>query len=82
MKNKDVVRCWSNSLPSSSDNLYTDGQELFSYGIKIGYTYLDEKILYRYSARYRHFVSQSTISCLRSHINLAKKYADKIEKLK
>ena len=76
MRNKDVVRCWSYSLPSGSDNLCTNGQDLFSYGIKIGYTSDNKKIVYDYTVRNGLIVSGVTLR----HVRLALKCADKVEK--
>lgn len=38
MTNQDVVRAWRRGYNGSSNNMMTDGDDLFSYAHKIGFT--------------------------------------------
>ena len=72
MKNKDVAKSWSQGIPAGSDNFHTNGNELFSYRLKIGYTNdSGEKIAILYCAP-KNFVSQTTSK----HVGLACQFAD------
>lgn len=54
MKNKQVIQSWKNGLPAGSDssNLVTDGEDLFSYDLLIGFTGDDgHKYVYNYTAQ-------------------------------
>jgi len=80
MRNKDVVRAWAQGRPGQSTNLWTNGSDLYSYELKIGFTGEDGlKYVYNYTAKpdrnwmgnrvEEKFISQTT-SC---HVGLAKK---------
>lgn len=71
MKNLDVVRAWSRGQVAKTTHLWTDGDALYSYRLRIGYRDNQGEtvvILYRGD----HRVSQTT-SC---HVGLALRYAD------
>ena len=74
MTNEDVVRAWAWGRPLSSKHLITDGNNLFSYNLKIGYTVGNTKIVYDYTAEHDNFVSMTTSH----HVGLAKRYSDRI----
>tara|TARA_B100000131_G_scaffold70850_1_gene67256 strand:- start:3098 stop:3409 length:312 start_codon:yes stop_codon:yes gene_type:complete len=77
--NIEVVKAWSNSstwgqgiLRSHTDNLRTDGRNLFSYGLRIGVTLGGQKIAIDYTAPANSFRSMTTSN----HVGKAKRYAD------
>tara|TARA_R100000008_G_C3564625_1_gene158379 strand:+ start:482 stop:784 length:303 start_codon:yes stop_codon:yes gene_type:complete len=77
--NIEVVKAWSNSstwgqgvLKSHTENLTTDGQNLFSYGLRIGVTLGGQKIAIDYTAPANSFRSMTTSN----HVGKAKRYAD------
>ena len=73
--NKAVVYHWLNNRDHSSLNMSTNGNNLYSYAMIIGYTNeTGEKILEERTAKNDWFIS-STTSC---HVGLARPYADKI----
>ena len=73
--NKAVVYHWLNNRDHSSLNMSTDGNDLYSYAMIIGYTNeTGEKVLKDRTAKNDWFVS-STTSC---HVGLARPYADTI----
>ena len=78
MKNEDVVRAWVKGIPSSSGHIRTDGYNLFSYDLKIGYTVRDKKIVYGYTAGHGRFISKTTSR----HVRTALQYANDVEKWK
>ena len=75
-KTNDVVLWnWVNGKPFKSLSMYTNGKDLYSYKLKIGYTDgSNEKILKDYTAKAHGFYSQTTST----HVNKARKYADEI----
>ena len=77
--NKEVVEGWKNGKARNSKHLHTDGENLFSYKLLIGYTEqggnLCKKIVKDYTAE--HFISQTTSH----HVGIAKGYADKVVKV-
>ena len=71
MRNVDVVRAWSRGQAAKTAHLWTDGDVLYSYRLRIGYR--DNRgdtvvILWRGD----HRVSQTTSR----HVGLALRYAD------
>jgi hypothetical protein len=48
MKNKDVVAAWKNGRALSCPNFSTDGENLYSYRLKIGITEDGGKYVYDY----------------------------------
>ena len=71
----DTLQAWKDGKPiKSRTNLTTDGKNLYSYRLLIGFTGGDgKKILYLYQAPTGNFVSTTTSK----HIGQAKGYADK-----
>ena len=74
MRNSEVVRHWRFDRPASAVNLFTDGQDLFSYRLKIGFTTPNgTKVALDYTAS-GEYHSQTT-SC---HVGLAKRRCDEV----
>jgi hypothetical protein len=76
MKNNDVARAWSRSIPAKAGNLWTDGCNLYSYRLRIGYTEQNtgRKVVLTYRAPNAfHSVTTS------KHVNLAARYSDTLE---
>ena len=77
--NREVVERWRKGKVGNSKHLHTDGENLFSYRLLIGYTEHDDnlckKIVKDYTAE--HFISQTTSH----HVSIAKGYADKVMKV-
>lgn len=72
-RNEQVVQAWADgrSAESSTGNLWTDGDMLYSYSRPIGYRNSEgERVVILY--RGRHFLSQTT-AC---HVGLALRVAD------
>ena len=75
MRNSDVVRHWRFDRPASAANLFTDGENLFSYRLKIGFTTPNgTKVAIDHTAGSNSFYSQTT-SC---HVGLAKRRCDEV----
>lgn len=70
MTNSQVAENWSNNLPGKSGTMKTDGDNLYSYDLRIGLTLNGEKILIPYLSRYNNFISQTTSK----HVGLAQQY--------
>lgn len=80
MKNAQVAKFWHANTPAKSrnGNFHTNGNDLYSYKLRIGYTDgYGQKVLYNYSnASGCKFISSATSA----HINLSIFYADIIVK--
>lgn len=76
IRNDDVVACWKRGNRGQNRHMTTDGSNLFSYKLKIGYT--DEsgrKVALDYTASSGNFYSVTTSR----HVSLAKSVAKVIE---
>jgi len=82
MRNRDVVAAWRNDKSAKTAHMRTDGFDLYSYGLKIGFTGQDGyKYAFNYTAKKcltwigngvpGNFVSKTT-SC---HVGLARRFA-------
>ena len=74
---KQVVEAWIDGRSAKTPNksLRSDGENLWSYGLRIGYTVKGFlKIVKDYTSPAGNFVSVTTSN----HVGLAKRYADKI----
>ena len=72
MKNSEVADSWKNGKPAKVASMRTDGINLFSFDLKIGFT--DDKgrkVALNYSAP-NNFISNSTSH----HVSYAKRSAD------
>ena len=74
MATKDVMMAWKTGHGRYGGYLSTNGKELYSHLRKIGYTKKGLKIVIDYTKDGGCFISIS----VSRHVNLAKKYADKI----
>eukprot|EP01051_Picozoa_sp_SAG22_P008241 SAG22_NODE_616_length_8539_cov_5.330213_7_plen_131_part_00 len=79
--NSYCIHAWLNGIPYKRgknfryQGLTTDGQDLYSYGLRIGRTgAFHKKLLYDYTAKGIAYYSQTT-SC---HVGLARPYADTV----
>ena len=74
----NVARRWANGqIARNHNNVFrTDGDSLFSYNTKIGFTTLEgRKVLVEYTARTGNFLSMTTSG---KHISPARRFADEI----
>ena len=59
--NSDVAEAWGRNRRKSASNMSTDGRELYSYDLMIGYTAEDgKKVLIDYTAAGGRFISMTT----------------------
>ena len=74
--NNNVPSYWVNNTAAHSNNkqFTTDGQNLYSYNLRIGATIDGQKILFAYSAPAGHMVSCTTSQ----HVGKARRWADQI----
>ena len=78
MNVKQIPILWVNGQSGKTPNksLSTDGKDLYSYKLKIGYTNdYGQKVVLKYTTRYNSFVSTTTSR----HVNLASYHADLFE---
>ena len=50
MKNKEVIQAFIQGQHGQTGRLWTDGNDLFSYGLKIGETRGNTKVVFNYTA--------------------------------
>ena len=72
-KNKQVAESFINGQHSQSGHLWTDGQNLFSYGLKIGETRGAQKVVFNYTAS-GEYRSKTTST----HVRLAERCGAKL----
>ena len=78
LKNAEVVMRWINSRSGRSGSLWTDGMNLYSYDLPIGYTEAGgRKVVKNYTAK-GWFISMTTSK----HVRLAASVADAIAEVK
>ena len=78
MKINDVALAWkqNNKASTPTRSFSTDGKNIYSYLLKIGYTDNNgQKVLLNYTKRSGNFQSHTTSR----HVNLAAYYADVFE---
>jgi len=68
MKNSKVIEAFILGKKGKAGNLCTDGQDLYSYGLKIGETRGAQKVVFNYTAK-GEFQSQTTSN----HVNATKR---------
>ena len=88
---KQVISAWVNSRVASTPNrsFHTDGSNLWSYNLKIGYKeielfamrdeYEDIETEIRIVLDYTSPTGNFTSSTTSTHVGLAKQYADRVE---
>lgn len=74
MDNNEVGRAWAAGKAANAGNLSTNGNEIYSYALKIGYTLGGKKIAIDYSKTGGKYFSQTTSH----HVSIAKRNADKV----
>eukprot|EP01052_Picozoa_sp_SAG31_P047334 SAG31_NODE_9434_length_1277_cov_4.087436_2_plen_137_part_00 len=72
--NHNVIWHWLNNRSFKSLSMRTNGKDLYSYNLKIGYTENSNKILLDYTADALGYHSHTTSH----HVNMARVYADKV----
>jgi len=75
LRNEEIARRWRNGEHGQNRSMYTDGRNLFSYRLLIGYTTsLGEKVVYLYAAwsGKGRFISMTTSQ----HVSIAVRYAE------
>ena len=70
--NYAVARAWANGYIASSNRMWTDGSNLYSYALKIGLRYAGENLLINYMGRNMYSMTTS------HHVSLAKQVADRV----
>ena len=70
--NKDVTIAWVDGHPLQSNHLRTNGSDLYSYTIKIGYRYGGYNIAINYMGGHMYSMTTS------HHVALAKQVADRV----
>lgn len=78
MRIKEIPKLWKKGYQgkTSKNTFSTDGSNLYSYGLKIGYTNeYGQKVLLRYTSEYNRFKSHTTSR----HVNISAFYADVFE---
>ena len=73
MKNKQVAQSFIDGNSGRAGRLWTDGNNLFSYGLKIGETRGAQKVVFNYT-RSGQFESQTTST----HVRLAERCGAKL----
>ena len=77
MCNAEVVNNWSQGHEGFTRSLKTDGNNLYSYNLRIGITGPNsEKIVFDFSSGGGKFMSQTTST----HVGLARRHADAIHR--
>jgi hypothetical protein len=77
MRNSDVTRAWARGDYAKAANLWTDGDSLFSYNLKIGYRNdRGETIAIPYRSGTRYGFRSVTTS---RHVGLALQYCDCVQ---
>ena len=73
MKNQQVVQLFISGNKARAGRLWTDGNDLFSYDLKIGETRGAQKVVFNYT-RSGRFFSQTTST----HVRLAERCGAKL----
>ncbi len=77
MKSRNVAEAWRHNQPARANNMFTDGFDIFSYGLKVGYTNdQSQKVAFDYTTTGGAFRSMTTSK----HVGYVKQYADKVIK--
>ena len=74
IRNEDVVRAWTRGQEAKAGNLWTDGENLYSYSLVIGKNKGGESIVFDYTSRGGAYYSNTTST----HVGLAARHADQL----
>jgi hypothetical protein len=74
IRNEDVVRAWTRGQKAKAGNLWTDGENLYSYNLVIGKNKGGESIVFDYTSRGGAYYSNTTST----HVGLACRQADQL----
>ena len=74
IRNEDVVRAWTQGQSAKAGNLWTDGENLYSYSLVIGKNKGGESIVFDYTSRGGAYYSNTTST----HVGLAARHADQL----
>ena len=72
--NEQVITAWTKGQAARAKNLWTDGENLYSYSLVIGKNKAGESIVFDYTSRGGAYCSQTTSS----HVGLAALHADQL----
>jgi len=75
MTNESVAKAWKNNIIASTQNMRTDGINLYSYNLRIGYTENGKKVAIDYTAAGGSFYSMTTSK----HVSYAKRVSDVVQ---
>ena len=70
---RDIPHLWASGRTGRASNLWTDGIDLYSYGMRIGTTVNDRKVLGNYTASGR-YTSHTTSK----HVGMGTQYANDV----
>jgi len=73
MTNKQAVQSFIRGIPGQAGRIWTDGQDLYSYDLKIGETRGIQKVVFNYTAK-GEYQSQTTST----HVRLAERCGAKL----
>lgn len=71
LRNSACAQAWADGKSGASNRMHTDGKNLYSYALRIGYTDLNgNKVLYDYGKKgFRKSVTTT------QHVSVARQYA-------
>tara|TARA_R110000824_G_scaffold13363_7_gene58292 strand:+ start:3108 stop:3380 length:273 start_codon:yes stop_codon:yes gene_type:complete len=72
--NEQVIRAWTKGQPAKANNLWTDGENLYSYSLVIGENKGGESIVFDYTSRGGAYHNQTTST----HVGIAALHADQL----
>ena len=72
--NNEIGKAWAAGKAAHAANFSTDGNDIYSYQLKIGHTYGGKKIAIDYTKSGGQYFSQTTSK----HVSIAKRNADKV----
>ena len=78
MKNEDVVGAWLSGNSANGSHLRTDGSDLFSYNLRVGYTtgnVRKHKVILNYTSGGNSHISKTTSQ----HVNIAIRKGTKVK---
>lgn len=77
MKRDDVAEAWKHGIQAYNKTMSTNGLDLYSYGLRIGYTTEGgDKVAIDFTKKGGRYYSMTTSN----HVAFAKRYADRVVK--